>query len=967
MRRRTRFYGLAVAVVVIGVMVALTGWMVHASLDRGRREAVLDEFHHAMSEARLGTAREQLAMLEASWPSDSEVAFAAGKYASMAGKPSAAIEALARVPASSPRGEEAALLSAPSLMRDHAKCADAETRLERLAVGTGASAVEARRRLAELWQWQVRARDIRRLLREGFATLPDPPITLRDLWLIESEPIPTNGVRAMLDAASKKAPDDDRVWLGRANLAIETGDLPEARRLLLACLEKRPEDSAVWQSWLRLALESRHPEDAWQGLEHLPAGQFDPVEILSLRAWLASAKGDREAERLALEKRVNLAPGDQQALGRLAELAALTGDAGLAEQLRRRKAEADQSRLRYRARILRPRPEESAEELAKLAAFLGRAFDASAWKNIALHKPPATSRLAANHDPKATLAQSLADLDPKRQARSEALGASRSEATAAAFADDAEASGLRFVYDNGQSPRRQLPETSGGGVGVIDFDGDGWLDVYAVQGGPFPPAEGTSLEGDRLFRNRGDGIFEDVTESSGIAAMPRGYGHGVAVGDFDNDGHSDLFVTRWRSYALYRNRGDGTFEDATASAGLSGDRDWPTSAAFADLDNDGDLDLYVCHYLVWNSDNPRVCAPMAGSTVPTYCHPHEFDALPDRLFRNDGGKFVDISAEAGIVDTDGRGLGVVAADLDGDHLLDLVVANDTSANFLFRNKGGMRFEEVGLASGIACNASGGFQAGMGVACGDLDRDGRLDIVVTNFFGESSTFFQNLGGGLFVDGTANIGLAARSRFLLGFGVSFLDFNNDGLLDLATANGHVNDFRPHVPYAMPALLLEGSDDNRLIDVSAQAGPPWQGPRVGRGLALGDLDNDGRPDLLIVGQDSPLAYFHNQTQGGHFLALALEGNPSNRDGVGAAVTVTANGQSQLAQRFGGGSYLSASDPRLHFGLGTAGRVERVEVRWPSGRVTEYHDLPADAAYRLRENEKVAQPLPGFREKRR
>lgn len=961
MRRRVRWYWLASVVTVALSM----SWIVFGALDRGNREAALQEFSRSLDEGRPASAREHLAMLEARWPSDSEVLFAAGRYASSVGKSTAAIESFAQIPASSPRAEEAALLSAQIMMRDLARFADAETILTRLSEGTGANAVEARRRLAELWQWQIRSRDIRQVLREGFAVLPDPPITLRDLWLIESEPIPTKGVSAKLDAASKKAPGDDRVWLGRANLAIETGDLSEARRLLVACLEKRPNDTAVWQSWLRLAMDSHRLNDAWLALEHLPSDHFDQVEILGLRAWLASETDDRETERLALEQRIALAPGDQQSLGRLAELAAMTGDAARSEQLRRKKAEADQSRLRYRARILRPNPEESAKELASLAKFLGRHFDASAWNRIALHKPPSPPNAAAKHVNRITLAHSLDDLHSKGQIRGDTITATRSKAGSADFIDDAESAGLKYVYDNGQSPRRQLPETSGGGVGVIDFDGDGRLDVYAVQGGPFPPVEGSSLEGDRLFRNRGDGTFEDVTESSGIAAMPRGYGHGVAVGDYDNDGHADLFVTRWRSYALYRNRGDGTFEDVTARVGLSGDRDWPTSAAFADLDNDGDLDLYVCHYLVWNAEAPRICAPMAGSLVPTYCHPHEFQALPDRLFRNDGGTFTDITEEAGIVDTDGRGLGVVAADLDGDHLLDLVVANDTSANFFFHNKGGMRFEEVGLASGIACNASGGFQAGMGVACGDLDGDGRPDIVVTNFFGESSTLFQNLGGGLFVDGTANVGLAARSRSLLGFGVAFLDYNNDGHLDLATANGHVNDFRPHVPYAMPALLMAGSGGNRLIDVSADAGPPWQIPRVGRGLALGDLDNDGRPDLLIVGQDSPLAYFHNRTKGGgHFLTLALEGNPSNRDGVGALVTVTAAGRRQVAQRFGGGSYLSASDPRLHFGVGAADRIERVEVRWPSGRVTEYHDLPANGAYRLLENEAAARPLAGFRQ---
>jgi hypothetical protein len=510
-------------------------------------------------------------------------------------------------------------------------------------------------------------------------------------------------------------------------------------------------------------------------------------------------------------------------------------------------------------------------------------------------------------------------------------------------------------------------------MALLDYDGDGWLDVYCVQGGPFPPVprEGgqstrdptaRAAAGDRLFRNRGDGTFEDATASAGIAALARGYGHGLAVADYDNDGRPDLFITRWRGYALYRNRGDGTFEDMTEHAGLGGDRDWPTSAAWADLDGDGDLDLYVCHYLVWDAQRPTPCRSSPHATTLTYCSPRDFDARPDHLFRNDSGRFVDVTAQAGIVDRDGRGLGVVAVDLDGDRLVDLYVANDTTANYLFRNRGGWRFEEVGLSAGVACAASGGFQAGMGIACGDLDGDGLPDLAVTNFYGESTTFYRNLGGGLFADTTSAVGLAAPSRFLLGFGLSFVDVDNDGWLDLASANGHVNDYRPGTSYAMPAQLLKGGVGGRLADVTATAGAPWQVPRVGRGLATGDIDNDGRLDLLIVSQDTPLAYLHNRTEGGHWVTFRLEGRASNRDAVGARVAIDSGGRRQVAWRIGGGSYLSASDPRLHFGLGTAGRVDALEVTWPSGRVDRYHDLPVDTGYRLREGDAEPSALAGY-----
>ena len=376
----------------------------------------------------------------------------------------------------------------------------------------------------------------------------------------------------------------------------------------------------------------------------------------------------------------------------------------------------------------------------------------------------------------------------------------------------------------------------------------------------------------------------------------RGYGHGVAVGDYDNDGHPDLFVTRWKSYALYHNRGDGRFEDVTLKAGLGGDRDWPTSSAFADLDNDGDLDLYVCHYARWDSENPRICNDPSGR-VRTTCDPRLFKSLPDHLFRNDRGRFVDITAQAGIVDKDGRGLGVVAADLDGDGLVDLFVANDSTANFLYRNRGGFRFEEIGHSAGVAANAEGGYQAGMGIACGDLDGDGLPDLAVTNFYGESTSFFHNLGQGLFADHTAAIGLKAASRYVLGFGAAFLDANNDGFLDLLTADGHISDLRPLFPCSMMPQLYLGGEGKFLTEVTSQAGPAFKQLYVGRGLAVGDLDNDGRLDAVMAAQNDPTVLFHNTTPrgGSHFITFRLEGTKSNRDGVGAMVAVTTGGHRQ------------------------------------------------------------------------
>ena len=571
------------------------------------------------------------------------------------------------------------------------------------------------------------------------------------------------------------------------------------------------------------------------------------------------------------------------------------------------------------------------------------------------------SKLDAHRPTGPPLSDLIAQLDtmPRsdRSSRAEAPGVTPD------FADDAGAVGLRFQFDNGATPLHHTPETTAGGVALLDYDGDGWLDVYVTQACRFPPdLAAPKTTGDRLFRNRGDGTFEDATESSGLAAFAKGYGHGVTVGDYDNDGHPDLFVTRWRHYGLYRNRGDGTFEDATERAGLGGDRDWPTSAVFADLDGDGDLDLYVCHYLVWDAVHPNACWDATKKRY-SYCASQFYSALPDHLFRNDNGRFIDVTAEAGIADRDGRGLGVVAADLDGDGRVDIYVSNDQSANFLWRNKGGMKFEDVAETSAAASNGAGIYQASMGIACGDCNGDGLPDLAVTAFFNEYTALYQNCGSGIFKDATAEAGLTVPTRYRLGFGVCFLDANNDGRLDLATANGHVDDFRPEVPFQMPAQLLLGTPAGKFVDATEAAGAPWMVPRVARGLAVGDLDNDGRTDLVILSHDTPLAYFHNKTNGGHWMDLALEGTTSNRDAVGAKVVVSSGTRRWTAWRIGGGSFQSASDPRLHFGLGGVERVDQVEVTWPSGRVDRFGPLVVDTAYRLREGGAKPSTLPRHR----
>jgi enediyne biosynthesis protein E4 len=957
-------------IVFLGFGALLAAWFAVRAVDRRRLETEMRQARTDFGARRFRAARTRLAQLVQRWPDDGEVEYLLGACEKILGHREAAMAAWERVPAQANQAPLADL-SRGRLALELGRYRVAETCLNRARLIEGEVADEAWRLLEWLYWMTGRRDENREVLRRRAERTDDPSQTLRTLWSVDHDPYPVDGITVALAKAKQLAPDDDLVWIGLADLATRCGRFDEAADWLTRCERAQPNDPLVWRARLEWAQAAGRPEEILRAATHLPASSVSQAVILALRASLAARSGDSRAERAALEARMAIQPGDDAVLERLADLAAQAGEPARVAEVRRRKAAIDAARERYRELINLPEMTQHAAELARSAEVIGRWFDAKAWWRLAVQRDPSVSAEAD-----AALAR-LAKADPTpetdRRTLAELLGPIQSPEAPPArehdvagilkFVDEADHRGLKFIFDNGWTDLRQLPETMSGGVAVFDFDGDGWFDIYVVQGGPFPPREGKQPFGDRLFRNRGDGQFQDVTASSGLAGLAGGYGHGVAVGDYDNDGRPDLFVTRWRSYALYHNRGDGRFEDVTAKSGMGGDRDWPTSAAWADLDNDGDLDLYVCHYLKWDTQNPILCEyPEHSKPGYSYCGPSAFDALSDHVFRNDAGRFVDVTEAAGIVDRDGRGLAVVAADIDGDGRTDVVVANDLTANYFFHNLGGFRFAERGMESGLATSAEGGYLAGMGVACGDFDGDGRLDLAVTNFFNQSTTLYHNHGGGVFSDRSGATGLAAATRQVLGFGIAALDANNDGWLDLTQANGHVTDFSPSIPNAMRSQLILGDKGKWFVDVADRAGEPWQVLRLARGLAVGDLDNDGRTDVLLVSQNAPLALLRNQsTSPNHFLTLALEGTVSNRDAVGARVSVSVAGRTMVAARFGGGSYQSASDPRLHFGLGSAVVVDQVEIVWPSGRRDRHEGLAADTGYKLREGA-APEPLRGF-----
>jgi hypothetical protein len=525
------------------------------------------------------------------------------------------------------------------------------------------------------------------------------------------------------------------------------------------------------------------------------------------------------------------------------------------------------------------------------------------------------------------------------------------------FTDIARQAGVVFHHTNGASAEKHLVETMGSGAVFFDFDGDGWIDIFLVDGGSIADAAVDRKARHRLYHNRGNGTFEDVTDRSGI--QHRAYGMGACAGDYDGDGRPDLYITSYGPNALYHNNGDGTFTDVTAAAHV-GDAKWGAGCAFADLDRDGDLDLWVANYV----DADRAHSPFCGdsrSGARFYCHPLRYDPLPSIVYRNDGnGVFSDVSASSGVGALRSNGLGVVVADYDEDGLPDVFVANDTMPNFLFHNTGGMRFTETGLVSGIAVGADGKARAGMGIDTGDYDGDGRLDLVITNLDFEMHTLNRGLGRGLFGYTTTESGIGFPTLPFVGFGVAFLDFDNDSQLDIAIANGHILDnaplFRAGSTYLQRKLLFRNTTERRFAEIGRQAGSGFAAERVSRGLAVGDIDNDGDLDLLVSnnGQDAELL----RNDGGNranALLVRLRGAGRNTDAIGARVRLTSGSRTQIRDIKAGSSYLSQNDLRAHFGLGTAARADRIEVVWPSGRTESIDGVSANQIVTIEEGKGI------------
>ena len=527
------------------------------------------------------------------------------------------------------------------------------------------------------------------------------------------------------------------------------------------------------------------------------------------------------------------------------------------------------------------------------------------------------------------------------------------------FRDVTQAAGIRFVHNNGAFGKKYLPETLGPGCAFLDYDNDGAQDILLINGQDWPgrPQRGSTL---KLYRNNGKGVFTDVTRAAGLAVSL--YGMGVAVGDYDNDGHVDIFVSALGQSRLFRNNGNKTFSDVTTASGLAGPNEFSSGAAWVDYDLDGRLDLFVANYVQWTIATDLFCT--LDGTRKSYCTPESYKGASARLWRNMGnGKFADVTQQVGVFDATSKALGIAVLDYNLDGWPDLLLVNDTQPNKLYLNNGKGGFAEKAVGAGVAFSEDGVARAGMGADAADYDRSGRPSIVISNFSNQMLSLYHNEGNGLFVDEAPRSEVGRASLLTLGFACFFFDYDLDGWPDLFVANGHIENeierIQKRVTYAQPPHLFRNLK-GRFEETTKSLGSTFTRPRVARGAAYGDIDNDGDLDLLITTNGGPALLFRNEGATNHRLRIKLVGTRSNRSALGAVVTVTAGGEKQWQMLHSGSSYLSQSELALTFGLGSLAAAESIEVRWPSGQVEKLTGVNADQVIVVEEGKKIVSAVP-------
>ena len=536
------------------------------------------------------------------------------------------------------------------------------------------------------------------------------------------------------------------------------------------------------------------------------------------------------------------------------------------------------------------------------------------------------------------------------------LNAKTSAAQQITFRDVTTQAGIHFTHNNGAFGKKWLPETMGPGCAFIDYDNDGYPDVLLINGDDFPGHQHAGATTPKLYHNNHDGTFTDVTRKAGLA-MPM-YGFGVAVGDYDNDGFEDIFISALGQSHLFHNNGNGTFTDVTKSAGMWGPTEFSTSAAWVDYDRDGKLDLVVANYVQWTEQTDLYCT--LDGAHKSYCTPESYKGTSVRLWHNlGGGKFEDATQKAGLADPTSKSLGIAIFDANGDGWPDILIANDTQPNKLYLNKKDGTFEERGVAAGIGFSEDGVARAGMGTDAADYDRSGHASVLISNFANQMVSLYHNEGNGLFVDEAPQSEVGRATLVTLGFGCFFFDYDNDGWPDIFVADGHIENeierVQKRVSYAEPAHLFRNLGGGKFTEVTAQMGKVFAAPKVARAAAYADVDNDGFLDILLTTNAGPAYLFHNEGGTNHSLRIKLVGVKSNRDGIGAVVRVASGSDKQWKMLRSGSSYLAQSELVLTFGLGQQAKADSVEIQWPSGQVDKLTNVNAGQTVTVQEGKGI------------
>jgi tetratricopeptide (TPR) repeat protein len=831
--------------------------------------------------------------------------------------------------------------------------------------------------LVRLYVLQQRGGEIRRQLA---AVRELRPWSLEELILNATAHEPAQTAAESLPQLEKFVaadPDDVFSRLARAKCRASEGRCDDAISSLRNELDRRPGATQISALLADLYLARDDLTAARSVLEAAPTAPPADISVLRSHGMYAAAVRDWERARLCLERAIRENPDDLASVYRLGlALEALGRHADAERQLARaRRLEQFQSKMERLGRERKRPPlalEPLAVELGQSLLQMGRPADALPWLEQALIWAPQDADALRV---KAEILKALPDAAKAAGERDQASGGTASSDPLLDFAtrslsppstttgerpyprapvapivlrDCHQEAGVAFEYYSGASGAKYLLETLGGGIAVLDYDGDGWPDLYFTQGSRIPYDSTDHTHEDRLFRNLGDGTFVDVTRAAGLG--DNRYSQGCVAGDIDNDGDPDLVIANWGENSLYLNNGDGTFVESAQAAGITGER-WSSSLALADFDRDGNLDLYVVTYMLEPLKTCRTSDGRAGT-----CHPGNYSAELDVLYHNRGdGTFEDVSEAAGIAVPDGKGLGILVSDLDHDGWPDVYVANDGTPNFLFRNagaahSGGVHFTEQGMISGAAVSADGIAQGSMGIAAGDVNGDGLTDFYVTNFYFEGSALYLNQGAMTFVDAIRPAGLYEATRPMLGFGTQAADFDLDGRIDLFAVNGHIDDFRFRgEPWQMLPQLFWNRGAGRFADVGKTGGEFFESRSLGRGVARLDWDRDGKPDVVVSYLDRPAALLRNETRGaGHFLAVELHGVESNRDAIGARITLSANGLTQVYEICGGDGYFASNERRQTIGLAAATTVDWLEILWPSGRIERWRAVASDSLLR-------------------